>query len=58
MKPPSHYDPLEVSTEKSTSPSGGKLRNYDGPTCFAIPGKELENIGIYIIWQIFTHTLI
>ncbi|EQC35107.1 hypothetical protein SDRG_07341 [Saprolegnia diclina VS20] len=41
MKPPLCYDPAAVSTQKPVLPPGCKtLKDYKGPTCFAIPGNH------------------
>ncbi|ETV93544.1 hypothetical protein, variant 8 [Aphanomyces invadans] len=41
MKPPTWYDPAVISTKKPTLPrSCQSLKEYAGPTCFAIPGNH------------------
>ncbi|KAG9397865.1 hypothetical protein AC1031_016519 [Aphanomyces cochlioides] len=41
MKPPIWYDPAAVSTKKPALPKQCKtLKDYEGPTCFAIPGNH------------------
>ncbi|RHY29767.1 hypothetical protein DYB32_009127 [Aphanomyces invadans] len=41
MKPPTWYDPAVISTKKPTLPrSCQSLKEYAGPTCFAIPGRS------------------
>ncbi|OQR90250.1 hypothetical protein THRCLA_09395, partial [Thraustotheca clavata] len=41
MKPPACYDPAAVSTQKPVLPPGcALLKDYKGPTCFAIPGNH------------------
>ncbi|KAF0700957.1 Aste57867_8527 [Aphanomyces stellatus] len=44
MKPPIWYDPAAVSTKKPALPTPCKsLKDYGGPTCFAIPGLGVGN---------------
>ncbi|RLN59801.1 hypothetical protein BBJ29_003927 [Phytophthora kernoviae] len=40
MKPPPSYHPLAISTQKNTPKGFPSLREYGGPTVFAIPGNH------------------
>jgi hypothetical protein len=40
MKPPQHYDPSAISTGKPDLSNSKTLEEYEGPSCFAIPGNH------------------
>ncbi|KAI9989837.1 hypothetical protein PInf_020124 [Phytophthora infestans] len=40
MKPPSSYHPSAISTQKKTPDGCPSLREYEGPSVFAIPGNH------------------